>query len=143
MTREQKIKRDGKALKKYKERLKKERKVYMECFSAYAVNQRKSRAAAIGECALQAMDRVKEMARIKPLLDGSLEYMITEKKVVDPAGIKGFQCSVTYRVVSAEDAHTAEWIEKEIEDTFEKMMQETDEMFPPEEKKDEGQDGRE
>ena len=134
MTREQKIKKDGKALQKYEQRLRNEHKVYLQMFDAYAANQRKSRAAAIGACALRAMDEVRALAKTKPLMDGSLEYMITEQKMIDPDGIKGFHCTVTYRVVSAEKAHDEEWIRKEIEETFEKMMRETDEMFPPEEK---------
>ena len=130
MTREQKIRKDGKALKKYADRLRKERKTYIQTFEAYAVNQRKSRAAAIGECALQAMDEVRGLAKIKPLVDGTLEYLITEEKVQDPDGRRGFHCAVTFRVVSHEAAHTDEWIKAEIEKTFEKMMAETDEMFP-------------
>lgn len=130
MTREQKIKKDSKALKNYAKRLEKEHKVYMQTFSAYAVNQRRSRAAAIGECALQAMDGVRGLARTKPLMDGSLEYLITEQKLQDPDGLRRFHCSVTFRVVSQEKAHTNEEIQQEIEKTFEKMMMETDEMFP-------------
>ena len=130
MTREQKIKKDSKALQNYAKRLKNEHKVYMQMYDAYAVNQRRSRAAAIGECALQAMDGVRGLAKTKQLLDGSLEYMITEQKVQDVDGRKGFHCSVTYRVVSAEKAHTEEEIKEELEKTFEKMMMETDEMFP-------------
>lgn len=137
MTREQKIKKDSKALQKYAQRLKNEHKVYLRIFDAYAVNQRRSRAAAIGECALQAMDAVRGLAKVKPLMDGSLEYLITEQKVKDPDGKTGFHCSVTFRVVSAEKAHDDEWIQKELEETFEKMMRETDEMFPQEEKQDE------
>lgn len=132
MTREQKIKKDGKALEQYAKRLKNEHKVYIQMFDAYAANQRKSRAAAIGACALRAMDEVRGLAKTKPLMDGSLEYMITEQKMVDPDGIKGFHCTVTYRVVSVEKAHDEAWIQKELEETFEKMMRETDEMFPPE-----------
>ena len=135
MNREQKIKKDSRALKKYAQRLRGEHKVYIQMFDAYAVNQRRSRAAAIGACAMQAMDAVRGLARVKPLLDGTLEYMITEQKVKDPDGKIGFHATVTFRVVSGEKAHDEEWIQKELEETFEKMMQETDEMFPEEEKK--------
>ena len=103
MSREQKIKKDSKALKNYAKRLENEHKVYMQTFSAYAV------------------------------MDGSLEYLITEQKLQDPDGLKRFHCSVTFRVVSQEKAHTDEEIRQEIEKTFDKMMMETDEMFPPEE----------
>ena len=139
--REQKIRRDKKALDKYEERLRKEHKVYLQMFDAYAVNQRRSRAAAIGACALKAMDEVRGLAKTKQLMDGSLDYMITEQKVQDPDGKKGFHCSVTYRVVSTEKAHTEEWIQKEIEDTWTRMMRETDGMYPVEkEEEKEGKD---
>lgn len=132
MTREQKIKRDSKTLKKYEKRLEDERMRYIQTFDAYAINQRRSRAAAIGECALQAREAIYSLKKTKPLVNGTLEYMINEQKVVDPDGKKGFHCSVTFAVSSEEPAHTKEWIKKEIADTFEKMMRETDEMFPPE-----------
>ena len=130
MTREQKIKKDKKALEKYEERMRKEHKVYMQMFDAYSVNQRRSRAAAIGECALKAMDEVRGLAKTKPLLDGTLDYMITEQKVKDPDGKIGFHVSVTYRVASMEKAMTEEQIQAEIEDTRKRMMLETEEMFP-------------
>ena len=130
MTREQKIKKDEKALKKYGERMHKEHKVYMQRFDAYAVNQRRSRAAAIGECALKAMDEVRGLAKTKPLMDGTLDYMITEQKVKDPDGKIGFHVSVTYRVASGEKARTEEQIQEELADTWKRMMLETDEMFP-------------
>ena len=130
VTREQKIKKDKKALEKYGERMRKERKVYLQMFDAYSVNQRRSREAAIGACALKAMDEVRGLAKTKPLMDGSLDYMITEQKVKDPDGKVGFHVSVTYRVVSQEKAWTEEKIQAELEDTWKRMMLETDEMFP-------------
>lgn len=130
MTREEKIRKDELALKKYAAKLRRERMVYMQTFEAYAVNQRKSREAALGACALKAIDHVRELAKIKPLVDGTLEYVITEGKVKDEAGLKGFKCSVTFRVVSNEPAHDPEDILKEIMDTKDRMKRETDEMFP-------------
>ena len=138
MTREQKIRKDTKALKDYRKRLERERRAYMKEFQAYSVNQRRSRAAAIGECALQAMDDVRGLAKTKDLINGTLEFMINEQKVKDPDGKIGFHYSVAYRVVSTEAAHTKEYIDREIRVTFDKMMMETDEMFP-EEKKDDQQ----
>jgi hypothetical protein len=38
-------------------------------------------------------------------------------------------------VTSYEPAHTEEEIQKELEETFEKMMRETDELYPAEEGK--------
>ena len=139
MTREQKIRKDSKALKKYAKRLRDERKVYIQKFEAFAINQRKSRELALGTCALKAMDAVRELAKVKPLVAGTLEYLITENKVKDEMNMKGFHCSVTFRVVSDEPAHDPKDIQKEIEETFEKMMRETDNMFPPEEEKQDDQ----
>ena len=142
MTREQKIRKDSKALKKYAKRLRDERMVYIQKFEAFAINQRKSRELALGACALKAMDRVRKLAKVKPLIAGTLEYLITENKVHDETGQKGFHCTVSFRVVSEEPAHDPKDIQKEIEETFEKMMRETDEMFPPEEQEDDHECGQ-
>lgn len=135
MTREQKIKKDAKALRKYAERLRKEKKVYMGEAMGAAENNRRPRAFTLGECALRVMDEVRGLARTRKLVDGTLEYMISEQKGRDTDGRTTFVYTVAYRVVGDEPAHTDEWIREEIEKTFEKMMLETDEMFPPEEAK--------
>lgn len=132
MTRKQKEKQDEKALKKYAESLKNRRKAYNQTFSAFAINQRRSRAACVGELCLQAIDAVRGLNKIKPLMDGTLYYSVIEHRVVDPDGKKGFQYEVTYHVVSHENAFTEEQIEKEISETREKMRAETEEMFPEE-----------
>lgn len=138
-----KIREDSKALKKYAKRLRDERKTYEQKFEAYSINQRKSRALALGSCALKAIDAVRELAKVKPLVAGTLEYVMNEQKVTDEAGAKGFYCSVIFHVVSDEPAHDPEDIRKEIEETFEKMMRETDAMYPPEEKHEEKESERE
>lgn len=134
MTREQKIKKDAKALRGYRERLEKERMVYHRNFDLVAINRRTSRQNALGACLMKAMESVQELAKTKKLVKGSLYYIANELKVKDPNGRKGFLESVTFYVMSEEKAHTKEQIDEEIEKTFEKMMQETDEMFPPEDK---------
>ena len=130
MTKEQKIKKDEKALEKYAERMKKARKVYIKTANAYAINNRRSRAAAIGACALQVMDEMRGLAKTRPLMDGTLDYMITEQKVKDPDGKIGFHATVAARVTSAEAQYTAEEIRAEIEDTRKRMMLETEQMYP-------------
>ena len=130
--RQVKIRKDSKALRKYGKRLREERKTYEQKFEAYAVNQRKSREAALGACALKAIDAVRELSKVKPLVGGTLEYVINEQKIKDETGQKGFYCSVIFHVVSNEPAHDAEDIQKELENTFEKMMRETDELYPVE-----------
>lgn len=132
MKRETFVKLKEKELDGYRKRLEKEHNAYMQTFSAFAINQRRSRAAAIGECALKAMDEVRGLAKTKRLMNGSLEYMITEQKVQDEDGRKGFQYSVSYRVVSMEKAFTPERIEEELKKTWEKMQMEIDERFPQE-----------
>lgn len=132
-TREQKEAEDRKSLENYEERLKRTAKAKSQQFSAFAINQRKSRAAAIGECALQALDAVYALNKKTQLQTGTLVFLINENKVEDPDGKKGFQCSVTYRVVSYEPAYTEEEIREMVEDTRRKMAAETEEMFPEEE----------
>lgn len=129
MTREQKERKDQKTIQKYAEKMRKQGKAYMQTFSAFAINQRRSRAAAAGECVLQAMDAVRGLSRTKPLKDGTLDYMINEKKVQDPDGRKGFQYEITYRVVSYERAFTDDQIRKGTEELAEKLRKETEEMF--------------
>lgn len=131
-----KIRRDSQALRKYAARLRKERRVYIQTFDAFSINQRRSRELALGACALKAIDAVRELWKVKPLIPGTLEYVIHEEKVKDADDRKGFHCVVTFKVTSNEDAHSPEDIQKEIEDTFEKMMRETDEMFPEEKEED-------
>lgn len=134
--RRDKIRRDGRALVKYRERLENTRKTYMQTFEADAINQRKSREAALGACALKAIDAARELAKAKKLADGTLDYMVSEQKMMDPDGKIWFHCSVAFHVTSQERAFSDAEINKEIMDTFERMMMETDEMYP-EEKDDE------
>lgn len=128
--RKKKIRDDGRRLAKYKERLINTTKTYMQTYEADAINQRRSRVMALGTCALKALDGARGLAKTKQLADGSLEYMINEQKIVDPDGRIGFHCSVTFKVGSLERAFTDQEIDREIEDTFERMMAETDELFP-------------
>ena len=132
MTREQKIRKDQKTIKKYAEECKRRRKVYMQTFSAFAINQRRSRAAAVGELVLEAIEGVKGLAHVHPLIAGTLEYGIIEQKVKDPDGRKGFSYQVTYHVIANENAMTEEEQEKEVRELEEKLRRETDEMFPEE-----------
>lgn len=135
--RKQKIKKDSKALREYADRLHREVKVYGRKYDAWSINQRKSRALAIGECALQALDDVRGLFRTKKLKPDSLFFVISESPVPDENGEKKFHCSVMYSVTSYEPAHTEEWIQAELEDTFEKMMRETDLLYPQEEQNEE------
>lgn len=131
--RKKKIAEDSKALKQYKKRMQNTMKNYGQRFNAFAVNQRRSREAALGACALKALDSVRELMRTKELEPGTLWFMITESPCEDENGKKAFHCEVMYSVTSFEPAYTEEEIQKELEETFEKMMRETDQMYPEEE----------
>ena len=136
--RKRKIRDDGKKLKAYEKRMRDTMKNYGQKFDAFAVNQRKSREAALGACAMKALDSVRELMRAKKLEPGTLWFMISESPLKDENNKKTFHCSVMYSITALEPAYTEEEIRKEIEETFEKMMRETDEMYPAEEEKAEG-----
>ena len=120
---------------KYRQDLLNERKVYMQKATARAVNNRRARALAVGECALKAMDGVRECSRAHRLAAQSLMYMIDEKIIYPVAGSreKNFEYDVMYQVTSDEKAWTQEEIEEKTEDLRKRLAMETDEMFPEEE----------
>lgn len=131
--RKKKIRDDGKLLKEYAERMRKTMKTEGQQFDAFAINQRKSREAALGACAMKALDSVRALMRRKQLAPGTLSFVISESPTRDENGNKAFHCSVVYSVTTFEPAYTEEEIQKEIQDTFEKMMRETDTLYPAEE----------
>lgn len=134
MTKKQKIAKDKKALKAYEKKLKNtlvENLIGREIVSA---TDRKSRAAALGECALQAMEALKQLQEEKekekhPLVEGSLIWRITEQKIKDTDGKKGFEYKVMLSVYSAEQRFTDEDIRKELHETYLQFKAETTEMF--------------
>jgi hypothetical protein len=128
--RKQKIARDSKDLRKYRKRLENEMKNYRQAFCLVARNQRRDREEALGKCAMAALDRVKELAAEKKLVPGSLYYALSEEKITDPDGNKAYKYSVEFCVTSYEKAHSEEDINAEMNKVFEKMMEETDELFP-------------
>ena len=136
--RKKKIREDGKLLKAYEQRMRNTMKNYGYKFDAFAVNQRKSREAALGTCALKALDSVRELMRKKQLEPNSLWFMISESPTKDENGKKAFHCSVMYSVTALEPAFTEEEIKAEIAETFEKYMRETDVLYPAEEEEKEG-----
>ena len=120
---------DIQTLRKYEARLRAMRKEYIQAADAYSLSDRKSRAAAVGECCLAIMDKVRELAGKHKLIEGSLEYMIDEQKHIDTDGRKGFHYMVTYHVVADEPKYTEEEIRAEIEDTAKRLRIETEELF--------------
>jgi len=132
MTKEQKLKRDEKALKLYEKQLRNRRKEYAQIADAYSRTGQRMRAEALGECALKLIENLRKLKGEKNLLDGTLFWTIGEERVKDMDGVKGFHYTVTFHVKSDEDAFTEEEIRKEIEETRAKMVAETEEMYAEE-----------
>lgn len=89
-------------------------------------------ALAVGECVLKLYDELLKLKREKNLLEGSLYWTITQQKVQDTDGIKGYHYVVCWRVMSDEDYYTEEEIRKELEETRAKMEAEKEEFFAEE-----------
>ena len=134
MDRQGKLYQDEITVEGYRKDLENERKVYMQKASARAINNRRARALAVGECCLKVMDGVRECSKGHPLVPGTLVYMIDEKiiKPVVGAKQKEFEYEVMYQVTSAEKAWTQEEIEEKVGDLEFRLAMETDEMFPEE-----------
>lgn len=135
MDRQGKIYQDEMTVEAYRKDLENERKVYMQKASARAINNRRARALAVGECCLKAMDGVREISKTHPLMVGSLTYMIDEKVIYPVAGVKQkeFEYDVMYQVTGSERAWTKEEIEEKVGDLQFRLAMETDEMYPEEE----------
>ena len=132
MKKETKIKKDEQTLKKYERQLRNRRKEYQRFAEAYSKTGRRNRALAVGECALKAMDALRELNAEKTLLEGTLFWTINEERIRDTDGIKGFRYVVCWHVKSDEDYYTEEEIRKEIEETRARMLAETEEMYAEE-----------
>ena len=141
--RKKKIQDDGKKLKAYEKRMRNTMKNYGQKFDAFAINQRKSREAALGACAMKALDAVRQLMRETQLEPGTLWFMISESPLKDENGKKNFHCSVMYSITALEPAFTEEEIQAEIADTFEKMMRETDVLYPAEDSHEEKENDQE
>ena len=124
-----KLDKDEETIWKYKAQMKAQRKEYSQVATAYSMTGRRNRALAVGECVLKAYDDLRELNGKKTLLDGTLFWNILEERLIDPDGRKGFRYSAIYHVKSDEQAIPDEDIEKEIDETREKIYRETGEMF--------------
>lgn len=132
MNKRAKEKLDQKTIKKYEQQLKNRRKEYAQYAQSYSSTGRKMRAAAVGECVLQLMEQLRELNRQKTLIEGSLFWTINEQKVKDTDNKKGFHYLVCWHVKSDEPFYTDEEIRKELEETYGKIRQETEEMYAEE-----------
>ena len=102
---------------------------YTQVAEAISLGGRKNRALAIGECCLKAMEMLEKENFKHHFLPGTLSWIIGEDKAVDPDGKKGYKYTVAYHVLADEKALTEEEITKEMDETREKVMAETREMF--------------
>ena len=96
---------------------------------AYSEGGRRNRAAALGECCLQAIEELDKETRKRHFLPGTLSWIINESRVRDSDGRKGYRYSVTWHVLEDEPALTEEEILKELEETEKRIQAETAEMF--------------
>jgi len=134
MDRQGKIYQDEMTAAKYREQLKLAKMPYMGVAEARAVNNRRARALALGECALKIMDQVRECSKKHDLINGTLEYMMNEAVVYPHEGQreKAFDYKVMFQVYANEPRYTEEEIDAEIAELERKLAMETDEMFPEE-----------
>ena len=132
MNKHQKVKRDHDTIKRYRKQLINERQVYTRMAQAYSTTDHKSRAQAIGECALQLIEDIRLLNSQKQLVPGSLYYTMTENKVKDTDGKKGFEYTMTYFVKANEAAWDKEQINAKLYDLYDRLQKETQEMFPDE-----------
>lgn len=123
---------------KYRKRLEAQRKIYTQTSQAMSENDRKSRCMALGECALQNMEAVGALNLKHKLFPDSLHYMLTQQKVEDETGKKGFSYGVTYFVTADEPAYTQEQIRAEVETLAKQLKLETEELFGKEQAEDDG-----
>ena len=126
---EQKQADDLESLAHYEIRLKGRKKHYLQSAEAFTTGGRRNRAMAVGECVLQAMAELQKAAAQHHFVPGTLSWIIGEDRAVDPDGRKGYKYTVAYHIYADEQSLTDEEIEKELEETREKMEKETQEMF--------------
>jgi len=128
----QKRMKDRKTIAGYEKRLRAERKVYAQSFSALSETGRKNRALAIGECCLRGIENISKLIneqRGVEFVKGSLFWNLNEQRVKDETGEKGFKYTVTFHVQSYEPAWTEEEIQTKVAEAARLVKKETDEMY--------------
>ena len=132
----QKKRKDRQALAGYEKRLRAERKHYRQKFEAISETGRKNRALCVGECCLQAFEKLTELVNQRPAIpfvEGSLFFNLGEQRVKDEDGEKGFRYSVTYNLQSYEPAWTEDEIREKVAEAKRLLAQETEEMYSEDE----------
>ena len=131
--REMKEDRDRDTLRGYEAKLKSTVKNYSLQTSGVTTGGRKNRAICLGECILQAAEKLEKESKDHNFAPGTLAWTFTEDRVKDPDGRKGYQYTARLVVATDEPAYTDEEIQKELEDLQQKLAAETEEMFREEE----------
>ena len=131
--REEKEDRDRDTVRAYGTKMRNTVKNYSLQTSGITTGGRKNRAICLGECILQAADKLERESKDHNFVPGSLAWTFTEDRVQDPDGRKGYQYTVKLVVATDENAYTDEEIRKELEDLEKKLAAETAEMFAEEE----------
>lgn len=129
MNKRQKIEKDRQTIRKYEKQLRARRKDYGQYAEAYSETGRRARALAAGEVLLQLNDKLRELNRNKNIIPGSLTWGISEQKVKDTDGKKGFHYKIAWHVETDEPYYTEEEIREELEETYKKIREETEEMY--------------
>ena len=104
-------------------------KNYRFTVSDYTTGGRKNRALAVGECILQASEKLERESMNHHFAKGTLGWNITEERVKDDTGHKGYKYTVTCVIATDEPAYTQEEITEKVKDLRERLAAETEEMF--------------
>ena len=134
MRKEQKIKKDRHTLAKYMKKLESMRAEIIRQTEVFSLTGRRNRVTAIGESVLKLLeDFNKQQAELKlrghKMLDGTLFWIVEEQRVKDTDGKKGFRYRFAYFVKTDEPKYTREEIQQEMEETYQKIKAETEEMY--------------
>ena len=136
-----KLDRDRDTVRAYEQKLRGRKKHYTKMAEAYSLGGRRNRAAALGECCLQAMEELDKESFKHSFLPGTLSWIINEGKATDTDGKKGYRYAVIWHVLADEPALTEEEIEKELKETRERIAAETREMFADMAEEEDGEPG--
>ena len=121
--------RDADTVRAYEQKLRGTVKNYKFTVEDYTTGGRKNRALAVGECILQACDKLEKEAVNHKFMPGSLAWNIIEDRVKDEDGTKGYKYTVTCVIATDEAAFTEEQIQAEVQDLQKRLEMETAEMF--------------
>ena len=134
MRKEQKIKKDRHSIAKYMKRLRGMRAEICRKAEVYCTGGHRQRVNAIGESVLKLLadfnEQQAELAkRGQKMLDGTLFWLVEEQRVKDTDGKKGYRYRIAYMVKTSEPKYTEAEIQQELEETYQKMKAETEEMY--------------